>query len=53
MMIRNNATVHTEVVFTEQLPRAVEFRVEMGTNQEMTLLERSKKRSRDCLLFRQ
>lgn len=38
-------------VLTEQLPYAVGVRVELGINQDRTLLEKSKVRSKDRLFF--
>ncbi len=50
MTNRNIASVNIGV-FAEQLPRAVELHVELGINHDKTLLEKSRLRSRDRLLF--
>jgi len=51
MTIRSNVNFNPADVFAGQDSRAVKAWVDLGKNQEMTLLEKSKKRSRDCLFY--
>lgn len=51
MTIRSNVFANRTNVFAGLLPGAVKAWVNMGKNQEMTLLEKSKRRSRGCLLY--